>query len=386
MSPLFPAIFIGGPPHAGKSTLLYRLSHALRQQGLGHYALRASPDGEGDWSLEAPKAMVRELRLSTKGCWSDHFADRIGRDIDQRHLPLLVDAGGKVSSYNEQIAAACTHGLLLAKQPDDFVSWRDLLARQGRPIIAELYSTQESIQQIDDTGPVLRGTICGLGHGLSSDGVCFDAVVERLKTYFNYDPEQLYYTHARLAKVDLVLHLERELPPLPVHSGENKWKPEELPELLATLPSTEPLALYGRGPAWLSGAIAAFTMPPPKLFHALVGWVTPPTLRPSKIADNERLRWEKVEEHDDATYLRFAIPQNYLDHEYAHDLPVPQVDPTRGVILSGKLPIWLYVALTRTYLHTAWIAIFQPQEGNVIVWSQIDSIQVGDLYDDPPNS
>lgn len=240
MSPLFPAIFIGGPPHAGKSTLLYRLSHALRQEGLEHYALRASPDGEGDWSLEAPKAMVRELRLSTKGLWSDHFTERISRDIDQRHLPLLVDAGGQISPENEQIVSACTHGLLLVKQPNDFARWRDLLARQGRPIIAELYSTQEAVQQIDDTGPVLRGTICGLGHGLSSDGVCFDAVLERLKPYFDYNPEQLYHMHARLANVDLVLHLGRALPPLSAHNGKINgslknspycWQPYHRPNL-----------------------------------------------------------------------------------------------------------------------------------------------------------
>src|SRR5438552_6610469 len=51
--PLFhslPAILIGGPPHTGKSVLTYSLSQALRKRSIEHYVIRASPDGEGDWS------------------------------------------------------------------------------------------------------------------------------------------------------------------------------------------------------------------------------------------------------------------------------------------------------------------------------------------------
>src|SRR5436305_1318113 len=45
---LLPAILVGGPPHAGKSVLFYRLTQALRARGLDHHAIRACPDGEGN--------------------------------------------------------------------------------------------------------------------------------------------------------------------------------------------------------------------------------------------------------------------------------------------------------------------------------------------------
>ena len=51
-----PAVLIGGPPHSGKSVLIYSLSQALRARGVAHYALRACPDGEGDFSNETDQA------------------------------------------------------------------------------------------------------------------------------------------------------------------------------------------------------------------------------------------------------------------------------------------------------------------------------------------
>ena len=56
-----PAVLVGGPPHSGKSVLIYSLSQALRARGIDHYALRACPDGEGDWSNEALPQLVLSL-------------------------------------------------------------------------------------------------------------------------------------------------------------------------------------------------------------------------------------------------------------------------------------------------------------------------------------
>src|SRR5579884_757693 len=52
MTNLLPAVLVGGPPHAGKSVLFYQLTQALRERGIAHFAIRACPDGEGDWFHE----------------------------------------------------------------------------------------------------------------------------------------------------------------------------------------------------------------------------------------------------------------------------------------------------------------------------------------------
>ncbi len=378
MAPTFPAIFLGGPPHSGKSTLLYRLSHALRQQQVGHYALRANPDGEGDWSQEAAHAVVRELRMRAKSDWTPDFAERISRDITQRHLPLLVDVGGLRTPETEQIAAVCTHGIVLSRDPDELERWRDLLYRQGRPVIAELLSKPDGPQQVDSSDP-LRGTITGLAHGVSSDGVCFTALVDVLHTHFTYSPDELFRAHEAAVGVDLVLHLERRIYPLPPHQPDQGqyWQPAELPELYASLPAHEQLALYGRAPNWLYAGLAAFSAPPPYLFNPFTGWVTPPVLAPAAAHDPSRLRWDAVAVQSHATQISLSVPGSYLEYAEAHDLPVPQVPSDRGVLLDGRLPNWLYAALARAYRTAAWVAVLQPQTGYVVVWSQQDDVPVG---------
>ncbi len=382
MSPLFPAILIGGPPHSGKSTLTYRLSHALRQRGIEHYALRASPDGEGDWTLEAPQALVAELRMRAKTDWTDDFAMAMSRDIASRHLPLLVDAGGKPSPETEQIASVCTHALLLAANLDDLAPWHALLARQGRGVIAELQSLLEGPQQVVETTPILRGSLSGLGHGLSSEGVCFTALLDHLASYMAYPPDRIYREHLTRTPIELVINVERPIYPLP-QLNTKTWQPTHLPELLASLPTHEPLGIYGRGPNWLYGALAAFTQANSQVFNPFQGWVTPPLLRRADAADTERLRWDQLTDTPNSIFVQFSIPGGYLDHRDATNLPVPQGDRTRGIIVGGKLPNWLYAALARTYRgHVAWIAIFQPQlNGSVVVWSQVAGKKVGDVVE-----
>jgi hypothetical protein len=63
----FPAVMIGGPPDCGKSVLMYNLFRTLRERGVQHYALRAAPDGEGDWSNEAQQKLVRTILAPANG-------------------------------------------------------------------------------------------------------------------------------------------------------------------------------------------------------------------------------------------------------------------------------------------------------------------------------
>src|SRR6266849_6431229 len=92
-----PAILIGGPPHAGKSVLTYSLTQALRKRNIDHYVIRACPDGEGDWSQEIDQDAVRVIRV--KGTWMPSFVERVCRDLERRHFPLLVDMGGRPEAW-----------------------------------------------------------------------------------------------------------------------------------------------------------------------------------------------------------------------------------------------------------------------------------------------
>lgn len=378
MAPMFPAILIGGPPHSGKSTLAYRVSDALQTQHVQHYVLRASPDGEGNWSNEAPQAVVAELRMRARSDWTPDFARQISRDIAQRHLPLLVDAGGKPSHEMNLIAAHCTHALLLAADPADLAPWRSLVARHGLALVADLHSELDTPQQISQDSPVLRGTISGLTRTRSSDGACFRALVARVARVCAYDAAELYRTHLAHTDIEMVIHLEQAIYPL-TQRDQRTWQPEDLPALLSSLPPGEPLALYGRGPVWLYAALAAHAVPGRcELFDVRQGWVTPPPVCVAADPDSARLSWNIVNVDATTAHIQFTVPGSYLDYRAAADLPVPAVAPTQGVLLDGRLPNWLWAALARKYRTQPWIAIYQPQLGeSVVVWSQHPTPQVG---------
>jgi CRISPR-associated protein Csx3 len=79
------------------------------------------------------------------------------------------------------------------------------------------------------------------------------------------------------------------------------------------------------------------------------------------------------------TQLTFTLPTAYLDYSEAQEVAVPLVPPEQGLILSGKLPLWLWTALAITYRYTLWLAIYQPQLGNqaVVVYSRVSEMVPG---------
>ena len=77
----------------------------------------------------------------------------------------------------------------------------------------------------------------------------------------------------------------------------------------------------------------------------------------------------------------FDWSQAYLDYAEAEGLFVPPVSIDMGVVLSGKLPLWLWTAVALAYRDAPWLGIYQPQLGRqaVIVHSRVSQWTVGQL-------
>jgi CRISPR-associated protein Csx3 len=67
-----------------------------------------------------------------------------------------------------------------------------------------------------------------------------------------------------------------------------------------------------------------------------------------------------------ATLVEFALDGD-LSPDALASLQLPEVDPTAGVILSGRGPIWLYAAMTHHYHVSRWVATHDPRVGAVVV-------------------
>jgi len=387
--PTLPAVLIGGPPHAGKSVLFYSLTHALRERGIRHHAIRACPDGEGNWTQESDEKTVSQIRI--KGDWTDDFVKRICSDLEHRCLPLLVDMGGHPKESQTCILRQCTHSLLLLRADrDDYTRlWLRLVAESGLLPLAQIDSQLEGTSTITSLTPILTGTLTRLIRNdiTSAKGPLFDALVERIATLFNASaPQEVEKAFLEHSPTKLVINLYTSLNA--IAPSTTRWEPEMLPSLLASVPTDVPLSIYGAGPNWVYAAISAHTYQQP-LFQfdprLPFGWVQPLRLQLTTKQSPEVI--VQIHDHQDATVLSLQIPSKHLDYFQPGPLPFPPVRTDRGLIIDGITPFWLLTTLVRLYKEAgvAWIAVYYPQSKKaIIVYSRLERYNPGDSVSKPP--
>lgn len=72
--------------------------------------------------------------------------------------------------------------------------------------------------------------------------------------------------------------------------------------------------------------------------------------------------------------LHFVLTGNgVLEPHSLQGLQLPPLDYRRGVLLSGKGPVWLFAYLAHLCHPAAWVAIFDPRLGGVVVQNHIAS-------------
>lgn len=369
---LLPAVVIGGPPHSGKSVLTYALAQALRDKDVQHYILRAAPDGEGLWANESKQSTVRHIRR--KGEFSTEFVDYARLSIRGRHLPLVVDVGGRPEGEQFNIFAECTHSILLYKSEAEREQWRGYFARYDLIPLAELQSQLHGSDQLVERSPLVSGVISDLERGETKTGMIIQAMIDALASVFDYTEEELTSRHlARSPVAEPVV-----LPEMAVSLGfassvdtHHKWQPDQLMPLLERITPHMPLAIYGRGPNWVYGALAAHAAPATcHLFDIRLGWVSAADLTPTARVSSDLLKIH-TQTTSDFFYIELSPAKSFIDYRELPQLTVPLVPAEDGVVISGALPHWLTTTLVRSYKpHCRWVAVFQPQlEDPVVVWS-----------------
>jgi CRISPR-associated protein Csx3 len=305
-------------------------------------------------------------------------------------VPLIVDVGGRPTAWQEAIFDYCTHAVLLTPDESAQAVWLDLASRHNLILMADLRSELHGTSQVTATQPVLKGVIAGLEWGERIGGPTFEVLVDRVTRLFAYDPDRLRRSHLASAPVETAIDLDRLAHTLEVPFTGDKafWEPHHLAALLDYLPKATPLGLYGRGPNWLYAALALHAHPAPFYqFDVRLGWVIPPTLQLGLPTADAPLQAHQ-QPRADHTRLAFAIPRAYLDYSQAEGLTVPSVALDQGLVLSGKLPLWLWTALALAYRDAPWLAVYQPQWGDqaMVISSHTPEWPPGHLLVSHPSS
>jgi len=87
----------------------------------------------------------------------------------------------------------------------------------------------------------------------------------------------------------------------------------------------------------------------------------------------------EVKENEGYTVIEFELT-NTIAPEVLKTLRIPTVKATKGVVLSGRGPIWMYCYLTHYYHPTKFVATFDPRLGGaVIVETHSRAHRIGDI-------
>ena len=74
----------------------------------------------------------------------------------------------------------------------------------------------------------------------------------------------------------------------------------------------------------------------------------------------------KIEEGQNYSIVSFKI-NGALFPEDLSSIKPPDVDGSKGVILSGRGPVWLYSFLTHFYHPTKFVATYDPRIGGAVI-------------------
>lgn len=216
---------------------------------------------------------------------------------------------------------------------------------------------------------MLQGTISGLDRVTPRLGAAFAALAARVAQLCAADQAGLRRYHLAHAPVEIAVDLDRLAAALGADPLD--WQPTQLPQVLDYLPTDVPLALYGRGPVWLYAAIACRIWPVDLYqFDPRLGWVRSPTID-FLPPDAPTPCQATLACTDDHCTLSVHLPESHLDYAPRLGLAVPPIPPDRGLVLGGKMPLWLGTGLARACCGLPWLATFSPQEGLVVIEGQV---------------
>ena len=104
----------------------------------------------------------------------------------------------------------------------------------------------------------------------------------------------------------------------------------------------------------------------------------------STLASNVHLTLSEPQTTDNLRFQLLSVALTSLDRLMTPAdlrslrLP-PGIDPTGGIVISGRAPIWLYAHLVHELHPTAWVACYDPRLGAVVVTTHCHQVRIGQI-------
>lgn len=88
----------------------------------------------------------------------------------------------------------------------------------------------------------------------------------------------------------------------------------------------------------------------------------------------------QIQEKETYTLVEFEL-NGPISPEELKNLEVPKVNLKKGVVLSGRGPVWLFAFLVHEYHPAKWVGTFDPRLGAVVVQTHDPTVKVGDVIE-----
>jgi CRISPR-associated protein Csx3 len=87
-----------------------------------------------------------------------------------------------------------------------------------------------------------------------------------------------------------------------------------------------------------------------------------------------------TDERDTVTLIEFTL-DGAIVPEALHQLQAPDANTRKGVLISGRGPVWLFVFLVHSYHHHPFVASYDPRIGGIVVMSHTPDVKAGEVLD-----
>lgn len=378
-------IIFCGPPHSGKTVMinsLYRLLTTDRVQ-----TIRANADGEGYWAGGVDMKTVNTVRAKGDNTEAE-FAEWTQTIHDAKADIVLVDIGGKLQDDKVSLFKAADSFVVLCsdQHPELMADWKDFGEANGCSCLACLTSSLVGEDRVEKLDPIIEGTITQLERGtVRTDSELLLALAGRITklaeptTARPLDDETLNafemayalecFTERKIKTSDaddvtLCRNIHYEIGDIPkIREYVGKWQ---------AVKRLKNVKVYGATANWVAMTIV-FTLidggaETVDLFDIRT-WSYVPLRKLNVLApDPSSILSVKVSAFDgekdlmDVSILDEHGKPRSLDLDELERCSIPPTDASRGMVVSGRLPIWLLGSICIT-LPNKEIFVRQPGAG-----------------------
>ncbi len=393
-------IVICGSPHSGKTVFSTSLYKACPEKYT--YMVRGCPDGEGVFSNNPDQDyLIKKVRR--KGTLTPEYAKEIKEQIEKETAPIvLIDVGGKITPENETIFSVCNHAIILDSNDEQMEKWREFCQSQNVNVLAEIKSILDKTKdksEIHGESPI-KANMYNLERSTEkSNDILIRKLIETIS-----EPliaQGMEQKGKDLVSQDYVLNMRRiaEYFNMIDESNNIEWKNECASGVYYYIrgfcDEKRKIKLFESRANWITGlaceAAENSGVEDILLYDARQNKYVKTkslkhdfALKSNFVGDIEKyelikdkISLYKIQKNDEVVIHFELNPNKKMTEEDLDHIKLPQIDNSKRIFISGRLPLWLFASISRSYQNSE-KSVLQPGVG-FIQFSSCRSKKLGSI-------